>query len=67
VFHADVRYIPNAIVEWVAPLRIPVHISAQRPTVLTNPIPTKKIPEKFNTLRTGDADLRFYITTVQDG
>jgi len=22
---------------------------------------------KFNTLRTGDADLRFYITTVQDG
>jgi hypothetical protein len=23
--------------------------------------------KKFNTLRTGDADLRFYITTVQDG
>ena len=23
--------------------------------------------ENFNTLRTGDADLRFYITTVQDG
>ena len=23
--------------------------------------------ERFNTLRTGDADLRFYITTVQDG
>jgi hypothetical protein len=23
--------------------------------------------EKLNTLRTGDADLRFYITTVQDG
>ena len=22
---------------------------------------------QFNTLRTGDADLRFYITTVQDG
>ena len=22
---------------------------------------------KFNTLRTGDADLRFYIRTVQDG
>jgi len=22
---------------------------------------------KFNTLRTGDADLPFYITTVQDG
>ena len=21
----------------------------------------------FNTLRTGDADLRFYVTTVQDG
>ena len=24
------------------------------------------VPE-FNTLRTGDADLRFYVTTVQDG
>ena len=23
-------------------------------------------PVQFNTLRTGDADLRFYITTVQD-
>jgi len=23
--------------------------------------------EDVNTLRTGDADLRFYITTVQDG
>jgi len=23
--------------------------------------------QEFNTLRTGDADLRFYITTVQDG
>ena len=23
--------------------------------------------EEINTLRTGDADLRFYITTVQDG
>jgi hypothetical protein len=23
--------------------------------------------KEFNTLRTGDADLRFYITTVQDG
>jgi len=23
--------------------------------------------EKFNILRTGDTDLRFYITTVQDG
>ena len=23
--------------------------------------------ESLNTLRTGDADLRFYITTVQDG
>ena len=23
--------------------------------------------KKINTLRTGDADLRFYITTVQDG
>jgi len=25
------------------------------------------LPILFNTLRTGDADLRFYITTVQDG
>ena len=24
-------------------------------------------PPCINTLRTGDADLRFYITTVQDG
>jgi len=27
----------------------------------------KIIKVYFNTLRTGDADLRFYITTVQDG
>jgi len=26
-----------------------------------------KAPIVFNTLRTGDADLRFYVTTVQDG
>ena len=26
-----------------------------------------RITKPFNTLRTGDADLRFYITTVQDG
>ena len=25
------------------------------------------LPVNINTLRTGDADLRFYITTVQDG
>jgi hypothetical protein len=25
------------------------------------------IAKALNTLRTGDADLRFYITTVQDG
>jgi len=24
-------------------------------------------PNAINTLRTGDADLRFYVTTVQDG
>jgi len=24
-------------------------------------------PAEVNTLRTGDADLRFYVTTVQDG
>ena len=23
--------------------------------------------ERFNTLRTGDTDLRFYVTTVHDG
>jgi len=31
---------------------------------------TPKIAQSYhliNTLRTGDADLRFYITTVQDG
>ena len=27
----------------------------------------RKFSLLFNTLRTGDADLRFYITTVQDG
>jgi len=27
----------------------------------------KRTTALFNTLRTGDADLRFYITTVQDG
>ena len=26
-----------------------------------------ELTDPFNTLRTGDADLRFYITTVQDG
>ena len=26
-----------------------------------------QIKQEFNTLRTGDADLRFYITTSQDG
>jgi len=41
-------------------------------------IPCKKLPQPdadhsppftadVNTLRTGDADLRFYVTTVQDG
>ena len=28
---------------------------------------TDYFPKQINTLRTGDADLRFYITTVQDG
>jgi len=28
---------------------------------------TEFYTEDFNTLRTGDADLRFYVTTVQDG
>jgi len=34
-----------------------------------HPIVTIKseIIEDLNTLRTGDADLRFYVTTVQDG
>ena len=26
-----------------------------------------RVPLPLNTLRTGDADLRFYVTTVQDG
>ena len=33
-------------------------------------IPNGKIPKTYvqiNTLKTGDADLRLYITTVQDG
>jgi hypothetical protein len=29
--------------------------------------PRRKWEDNINTLRTGDADLRFYITTVQDG
>jgi len=31
------------------------------------PFKTFQFIPSFNTLRTGDADLRFYITTVQDG
>ena len=27
----------------------------------------RAMEDQLNTLRTGDADLRFYITTVQDG
>jgi len=27
----------------------------------------KQLLDDLNTLRTGDADLRFYVTTVQDG
>ena len=35
---------------------------------LTSPAPPRATDWfHFNTLRTGDADLRFYITTVQDG
>ena len=29
--------------------------------------PRRRWEENINTLRTGDADLRFYISTVQDG
>jgi len=29
--------------------------------------PRRRWEDSINTLRTGDADLRFYITTVQDG
>jgi len=28
---------------------------------------TEAIQKLFNTVQTGDADLRFYVTTVQDG
>ena len=31
------------------------------------PSEIKRFISDFNTLRTGDADLRLYITTVQDG
>jgi len=35
---------------------------------LEHPVPARKLSAKlYNTLRTGDADLRFYGTTVQDG
>ena len=35
--------------------------------VFVDEISFTSIKFAFNTLRTGDADLRFYITTVQDG
>ena len=35
--------------------------------ILTYQFSSKRFQEEFNTLRTGDTDLRFYITTVQDG
>jgi len=31
------------------------------------PLTSPQVLSQINTLRTGDADLRFYITTVQDG
>ena len=37
------------------------------PYGITSMIQSGYGPTRFNTLRTGDADLRFYITTVQDG
>jgi len=36
-------------------------------TSYTNVNYENHISKVFNTLRTGDGDLRFYITTVQDG
>jgi len=37
------------------------------PVALVCILDFKQSGEVLNTLRTGDADLRFYITTVQDG
>ena len=45
----------------------PVEPSLQIPHIK---LPQREMPHSgqcFNTLRTGDADLRFYVTTVQDG
>ena len=47
-------------------LLIKIHASCTSKTVLFWFV-AKKILHLLNTLRTADADLRFYITTVQDG
>ena len=42
-----------------------LYIVASRWTIIDNEV--LKLSLELNTLRTGDADLRFDITTVQDG
>jgi hypothetical protein len=49
----------------VAKYNIWISLHKSRDTVLFKIISSEK--SDFNTLRTGDADLRLYITTVQEG
>ena len=64
-----------------APTRLPTSGRQHRGCIIPQAVTQSSVPEDgqnncpkyveltgiINTLRTGDADLRFYITTVQDG
>ena len=47
-------------------IKVTIHFLVTFLTKITN-LPMFTFAVILNTLRTGDADLRFYITTVQDG
>ena len=55
------RYVLDTLILVQVSVRVlPLSVATTIPPVLHTHL-------HFNTLRTGDADLRFYITTVQDG
>ena len=71
---------PRDGLEWCGKSRLPLgfdlqtfqHVTSRYTDYTTWPLSYKSTEKyilscDFNTLRTGDADLRFYITTVQDG